>query len=88
MIDFIEFLHFMQKKIKQPITDEDMEQCFKVFDGEDNGFITIRGLERVFLSLGQKHTDEELKEMASFVETEDEEGLINFDGQCLLNFQV
>ncbi len=82
MIGFIEFLHFMHKKIKQPITEEDMLKCFQVFDSEDNGYITIRGLEKVFLGLGQRHTDEELKEMITFIDTSsNEEGLCTFEGE-------
>eukprot|EP00794_Sanderia_malayensis_P020134 gene20134-22107_t len=79
-IGFIEFLHMMQRKIKQPITDEDMFKSFSVFDNDDMGYITIRGLEKVFLSLGQKHTDEELKEMIRFINTSgNEEGLCTFE---------
>ena len=76
----------MFKKIKQPITEDDMVRCFKVFDDEANGFITIRGLERVFLSMGQRHTEEELKEMISYIEVSDkEEGLVTAEGKSYEN---
>ena len=70
----------MSKIIKQTIPDEDIEKCFKVFNEEDDGYLTIRGLQRVFMSLGQKPSDEELKEMMSFIDPENEDGLIQYDG--------
>ncbi|XP_065058496.1 calmodulin-A-like [Rhopilema esculentum] len=78
-IDFMLFLNFMHKTIKAPIQDDSVEQCFRVFDDEDNGYITIRGLERVFLSFGQQHSSAELREMISFIDTDDEEGLISIN---------
>ena len=73
----------MHKTLKKPVGDEVVEQCFKIIDGEENEFITMRGLEKVFLGLGQQRTDEELKDMAAFIDTNDEEGLIKFDGKYL-----
>ncbi|XP_065058483.1 calmodulin-A-like [Rhopilema esculentum] len=78
-IDFMEFVHVMHKNVKQPITDANMEQCFKVFDSDENGYITIRGLERVFLSLGQQCSTTELKDMISFIDSDAEEGLVTIE---------
>jgi len=78
-VDFIDFLSFMSKIVKQKIPDEDVEKCFKVFNEEDDGYLTIRGLQRVFLSLGQKPSDEELKEMMAFIDPENQDGLIQYD---------
>lgn len=80
-VDFIDFLHIMHKTIKRPIADDVIEQTFKIIDGEENEFITMRGLEKIFLSLGQFRTDEELKQMLSFIDTQDEEGLVKFEGK-------
>ena len=74
----------MSKKTKHPIADDDIEQCFKVFDEEDNGYLTIRDLERVFLSLGQRPSEEELKEMLRFIDPANEDGLVQFEGIILL----
>ena len=82
-VDFIDFLHVMHKTLKKPISDEVIETCFQTLDGEENQFITMRGLERIFVSLGQKRTDDELKEMVAFIDTGDEEGLIKFEGETL-----
>ena len=82
-VDFIDFLSFMSKIVKQKIPDEDIEKCFKVFNEEDDGYLTIRGLQRVFLSLGQKPSDEELKEMMAFIDPENQDGLIQYDGKDL-----
>ena len=83
-IDFMEFVHVMHKNIKEPITDENIEQCFKVFDTDEYGYITIRGLERVFLSLGQQCTSTELKDMISFIDSDAEEGLVTIECQFII----
>ena len=80
-IDFIEFLHLMNKRIKQPITEEDIRQCFDIFDKDEVGYITIRGLDEVFTSLGQRRTDEELKDILKFFDAKNEEGLIEYEGK-------
>jgi len=79
VVDFIDFVHFMHKTLKKPIGEEDIEQCFKMIDGEENEFITMRGLEKIFLALGQQRTDEELRDMVGFIDSQDDEGLIRFD---------
>eukprot|EP00795_Rhopilema_esculentum_P002777 gene2777-1000_t len=78
-IDFIEFLQLMNKSIKEPITEENIRQCFEVFDKDEVGYITIKGLDAVFTSLGQSRTDEELKDMLKFFDANNEEGLIEYE---------
>ena len=70
----------MHKTLKKPIGEQEVEQCFKMIDGEENEFITMRGLEKIFLAVGQQRTDEELRDMVSFIDSEDEEGLIRYKG--------
>ena len=71
----------MHKTLKKPIGDDEIEQCFKMIDGEENEFITLRGFEKIFLALGQQRTDDELKDMVSFIDSEDDEGLIRYKGK-------
>lgn len=80
VIKFMEFITFMCKTIKNPITDEDIEKCYKVFDTEENGYISIRDLQRVFKSLGQNPTDDELQDMLLLIDPGNEDGLVQLQG--------
>jgi len=73
-IDFEEFLQMMAKKMKDTDTEEEMKEAFKVFDRDNNGFISAQELRLVMANLGEKLTDEEVEEMIK-------EADMNGDGQ-------
>ena len=63
-IDFPEFLTMMAHKMKENNNHKDeIHEIFKVFDMEDNGFISVAELSHVMTSLGEELTEEEVKEM-------------------------
>ena len=46
----------MAKKLKDTDTEEEMREAFKVFDRDNNGFITPTELKQVMTNLGEKLT--------------------------------
>ena len=64
----------MAKKMKDTDTEEEMKEAFKVFDRDNNGFISAQELRLVMANLGEKLTDEEVEEMIK-------EADMNGDGQ-------
>ena len=78
-IDFIEFMHLMGKKIKSSTSEADIERCFSAFDRDEDGYITVKELKNIFLSLGENIEDSDLRKMMKPVDT-DEDGLISYGG--------
>ncbi|KAJ1266259.1 hypothetical protein BS78_08G137400 [Paspalum vaginatum] len=64
-IDFAEFLGLMARKAAAAGggADEELREAFKVFDKDQNGFISAAELRHVMISLGEKLTDEEVQQM-------------------------
>lgn len=62
-IDFEEFCNLMLRKMKESEPEEELVEVFKIFDKDNNGHIDWYDLAVVFKELGEKVTDEDLKEM-------------------------
>ncbi|MCO5567497.1 hypothetical protein L7F22_021190 [Adiantum nelumboides] len=58
-INFLEFLNLMAKKMKDTNSEVGLKEAFKVFDKDQNGFISVAELRHVITNLGEKLTDEE-----------------------------
>ena len=52
---------------------------FRIFDKNDDGFITVEDLRHIMQSLGEKMTDGELDEMIAEADS-DKDGLIKYQG--------
>lgn len=61
--DIIEFLTMMARKMKDTDSEEEIREAFKVFDRDNNGFISAAELRHVMTSIGEKLTDDEVDEM-------------------------
>ncbi|CAK7346513.1 unnamed protein product [Dovyalis caffra] len=62
-LDFEEFLNDMGKKQKKNVTDE-LKQAFKVFDMNQDGYISVNELRQgMMIYLGQRLTKEEAEQM-------------------------
>ena len=59
----IEFLTMMARKMKDTDSEEEIREAFKVFDRDNNGFISAAELRHVMTSIGEKLTDDEVDEM-------------------------
>ncbi|CAL9081309.1 unnamed protein product [Musa acuminata var. zebrina] len=73
-IEFNEFFNIMAWKMKEADAEEEMREAFKVFDKDQNGYISDSELMSVMINLGEEVTDDEVKEMIR-------EADINGDGQ-------
>ena len=53
----------MARKMKDTDSEEEIWEAFKVFDRDNNGFISAAELRHVMTSIGEKLTDDEVDEM-------------------------
>lgn len=63
LILHLEFLTMMARKMKDTDSEEEIREAFKVFDRDNNGFISAAELRHVMTSIGEKLTDDEVDEM-------------------------
>jgi calmodulin len=63
LISGAEFLTMMARKMKDTDSEEEIREAFKVFDRDNNGFISAAELRHVMTSIGEKLTDDEVDEM-------------------------
>ncbi|KAL3644525.1 hypothetical protein CASFOL_009705 [Castilleja foliolosa] len=59
-IDFPAFLNLMARKMKDTDSEEELKEAFRVFDKDQNGFISAAKLRHVMTNLGEKLTDKEV----------------------------
>ncbi len=69
----------MARKIQDTDTEEEIREAFKVFDKDNNGFISAAELRHVMTNLGEKLTEEEVEEMIREADV-DGDGQINYEG--------
>ena len=62
-IDFAQFLELFDKRMKDPDTEEDLLESFKIFDKEGNGIISVQELKHLVSHFGEKLTEEEADEL-------------------------
>ncbi|GAU41428.1 hypothetical protein TSUD_26080, partial [Trifolium subterraneum] len=61
-VDFEQFLHIIEIKMKDYLTEE-LKDSFKVFDSNNDGYISAPELRHVMVKLGERLTDEEVEQM-------------------------
>ena len=74
-IDFDEFCTLMLKKMKESEPEEELVEVFKIFDQDNNGCIDWYDLKAIFKELGEKVTDDDLKEMIEEHDTDGDKAL-------------
>lgn len=57
----------------------------RIFDKDDDGFISVAELRHIMQSLGEKMSDQEMDEMVTEADRE-RDGLINYERKCELSF--
>ncbi|KAH3743691.1 calmodulin D [Pelomyxa schiedti] len=77
-IDFTEFLSMMSKKMKDEDSEDEIREAFKVFDKDNNGFISAAELRHVMTNLGEKLSEAECDEMIKEADV-DGDGQINYE---------
>ncbi|KAI4342702.1 hypothetical protein MLD38_027294 [Melastoma candidum] len=80
MDEFLELFNrmWMTLKIKESDKEEELKEAFKVFDKDQNGFISPNELRQVMMSLGEKLTEEEAEQMIKEADL-DGDGFVNYD---------
>ena len=63
VIVFHVFITMMARKMRTEDTEAEIREAFRVFDKDENGFISADELKEVMNDLGEKLTDEEVREM-------------------------
>ena len=77
-IDFKEFLCLMVKKMDDTDIDLELQDAFKFFDMDKDGYITSLELRNGMNNLGDEYTPEEAEEMIKEGDL-DNDGKINYD---------
>lgn len=80
-IEFNEFLQMMSKQQKEDVSIDCLLDAFRIFDKDEDGFITVEELTRIMTSLGEKMAQKELNEMIKEADS-DGDGLINYQEFC------
>lgn len=62
-IDFPDFLSLMIRKTKETDSNKEVIEAFKVFDKNNDGYITAFELKHIMHNIGEKLSDEEVDEM-------------------------
>lgn len=71
----------MARKMKDTDSEEEIREAFKVFDRDNNGFISAAELRHVMTSIGEKLTDDEVDEMIREAD-QDGDGRIDCKSAC------
>ncbi|XP_041016591.1 calmodulin-like protein 11 [Juglans microcarpa x Juglans regia] len=77
-IEFGEFLNLMARKMKENEAEGELKEAFKVFDQDQDGYISPNELRHVMINLEERLTDEEVDQMIRDADL-DGDGLINFE---------
>lgn len=65
-----EFLVMMAKKMEDTDLEKELQEAFKVFDRDNDGFISAAELRHVMTSIGENLTDAEIDEVIREVDTD------------------
>lgn len=77
-VDFSEFLTMMARKTKDHDSQEEIEEAFKVFDRNNNGYISSSELRHVLMSIGDRLTEGEADAMIAEADI-DGDGQISYE---------
>ena len=77
-IDFEEFCMLMKKKMAETEPEEELVEVFNTFDKNADGKIDIHDLALVFKALGEKISDEDLRDMIT-EHDHDADRMLNFE---------
>ncbi|WVY94586.1 hypothetical protein V8G54_033674 [Vigna mungo] len=77
-IEFGEFLNLMARKMKESEAEEELKEAFRVFDKDQDGYISASELRSVMRTIGEKVTDEEVAQMVKEADL-DGDGLVDYE---------
>ncbi|XP_017075172.1 neo-calmodulin [Drosophila eugracilis] len=73
-----EFCNVILRKMRDTSKEEELRDAFRVFDKQNNGYISATELRSIFMALGEHIDDEELDEMIREYDL-DQDNHINFE---------
>ncbi|XP_020206814.1 calmodulin-like protein 8 isoform X1 [Cajanus cajan] len=76
-IEFGQFLNLMARKMKQTEAEEELKEAFRLFDKDQDGYISPTELLSVMRNIGVKVTEEELEQMIRVADL-DGDGRVNY----------
>ncbi|XP_075773193.1 troponin C, skeletal muscle [Pelodiscus sinensis] len=82
-IDFEEFLVMMVRQMKEDAkgkSEEELAECFRIFDKNADGYIDAEELTEIFRASGEHVTEEEIEELMKDGD-KNNDGRIDFDGE-------
>ena len=77
VIDFGEFLKIMKENWKEPATQRDLIEAFKLVDADNSGTITTKELTKFLCSFGEPLTEAEVKQVVDRYD-QDKDGTLNY----------
>ena len=77
--DFPEVLKILDKKGKDPETEVDICDAFRVFDVKGNGVISSKKMKKILTSMGEKLSEEEFDLMVREAECYNGDGKIKYE---------
>ncbi|KAK8614680.1 hypothetical protein V6N13_068476 [Hibiscus sabdariffa] len=75
--DFEDFVNIMARKMQERVVDE-LKEAFKVFDRDQDGFISADELRQVMMNLGERITMEEAEQMIREADL-DGDGVVSYE---------
>ncbi|CAM8960208.1 unnamed protein product [Rhodiola kirilowii] len=81
-IVFAQFLNIMSKKTKENDVDE-LQEAFKVFDRDQDGYISAFELRNVMMNMGERLSFEEAEQMIREAD-QDGDGLVSYEEFALM----
>ena len=82
MVDFEELCSILEQYWVADDAQNELRDAFSVFDREGNGFLTVEQFKSMLSSLGEKLTEDEIKEIMKDC-TVNGDGTINYDGRSM-----
>ncbi|NWZ30311.1 TNNC2 protein, partial [Asarcornis scutulata] len=82
-IDFEEFLVMMVRQMKEDAkgkSEEELANCFRIFDKNADGFIDIEELGEILRATGEHVTEEDIEDLMKDSD-KNNDGRIDFDGE-------
>ena len=73
----------MAKKLERSNTEDEIREAFKLFDKDNNGFITVAELRNILTYTGEKIRPDEADELIKAID-KDGDGKIDYEGSVLL----
>uniref|UniRef100_A0A8C2IFB7 Troponin C, skeletal muscle n=1 Tax=Cyprinus carpio TaxID=7962 RepID=A0A8C2IFB7_CYPCA len=89
-IDFEEFLVMMVQQLKEDQagkSEEELSECFRVFDKNQDGFIDRDEFADILRATGEPVTDEDINELMADADT-NKDGKLDFDGKANLIYSI